>query len=222
MNTATVVKPAAAAKPAKVKQTKKRKTRRRNVTVRDVNQHRFVVAFAAFLKKSGKLKIPDWVDCVKTGIHKELAPFDPDWFYIRTAGIARRLYHRSPVGVGKLTVVYGGRKRFGVQPAHFNRGSGSVARKALQALEALKILEKDSNNGRRLTVHGRRDMDRIAAQVKRKFSRSSRLKIKLKVKINKGKGKGKAKPKGKPKAAKPTAAKTKPAPKPAQPKVAAP
>lgn len=35
------------------------------VTVKDVNQQEFVRALAAFLKKSGKLKVPDWVDTVK-------------------------------------------------------------------------------------------------------------------------------------------------------------
>jgi len=32
---------------------------------------------------SGKLEIPKWVDLVKTGTNKELAPYDPDWFYVR-------------------------------------------------------------------------------------------------------------------------------------------
>ncbi len=33
--------------------------------------------------RSGKMKIPDWVDIVKTGHHKELAPYDEDWYYTR-------------------------------------------------------------------------------------------------------------------------------------------
>uniref|UniRef100_A0A672KVR4 Ribosomal protein S19 n=2 Tax=Sinocyclocheilus grahami TaxID=75366 RepID=A0A672KVR4_SINGR len=53
------------------------------VTVKDVNQQEFVRALAAFLKKSGKLKVPDWVDIVKLAKHKELAPCDENWFYIR-------------------------------------------------------------------------------------------------------------------------------------------
>ena len=36
----------------------------------------------------------------------------------------------------------------------------------LQALEGLKLAEKDPNGGRRLTSQGRRDLDRIAAQIK--------------------------------------------------------
>lgn len=30
-----------------------------------------------------QLPVPKWVDLVKTGLHKELPPIDPDWFYTR-------------------------------------------------------------------------------------------------------------------------------------------
>lgn len=40
------------------------------------------------------MKVPEWVDIVKTGTHKELAPFDEDWFYVRCAALARHLYVR--------------------------------------------------------------------------------------------------------------------------------
>lgn len=36
-----------------------------------------------FCARSGKLKVPDWVDIVKLAKHKELAPCDDNWFYIR-------------------------------------------------------------------------------------------------------------------------------------------
>ncbi|KXJ25163.1 40S ribosomal protein S19 [Exaiptasia diaphana] len=78
------------------------------VTVKDVNSHAFVKALGAFLKRSGNLKVPDWVDLVKTGKHKELAPYDPDWYYIRAASVLRHVYLRGGVGVGALTKVYGG------------------------------------------------------------------------------------------------------------------
>lgn len=158
----------------------------RSVCVRDVDQGELVVAVAAFLKKSvpamlvelavlscffpcrsGKLKVPEWADIAKTGIYKELAPYDPDWWYTRCASVARHLYLRKPVGVGAVTKIYGGRHRRGVRPSHFCRSSSSVARKTLQSLEALKWVEKDANSGgRRLTTQGVRDLDRIAAQVK--------------------------------------------------------
>lgn len=59
-----------------------------------------------------------------------------------------------------------GHKNNGVRPSHFCGSSGSVARKVLQALEAVKLVEKDANGGRRLTSQGFRDLDRIASQIK--------------------------------------------------------
>ena len=52
-------------------------------TVKDVNGQKFVVEYANFLKKQGKIELPAWVDLVKTASHKELPPHNKDWFYIR-------------------------------------------------------------------------------------------------------------------------------------------
>ena len=49
--------------------------------------------------RSGKLRVPEWSDLVKTAVYKELSPYDEDWFYTRCASIARHLYHRQPVGM---------------------------------------------------------------------------------------------------------------------------
>ncbi|XP_055536012.1 40S ribosomal protein S19a isoform X1 [Wyeomyia smithii] len=135
------------------------------ITVKDVDQDKVVQGVALFLKKSGKLKVPDYIDLIKTAKYKELAPTDPDWFYVRCASILRRLYHQSPSGVGSITRIYGGRKRNGVRPSHFCRADGSAARKAVQALEQIKLIEKHPDGGRKLTSQGQRDLDRIAAQI---------------------------------------------------------
>ncbi|OMH81315.1 40S ribosomal protein S19 [Zancudomyces culisetae] len=135
------------------------------VTVKDVNAHSFVKAYAAHLKKSGKLDIPAWTEYCKTGAYKELSPLDNDWFYVRCAAIARHIYLRGNVGVGALTKVHGGKIRRGTRPSHHANGSGNVARKCLQALEKLNILEKDNNGGRKISSTGQRDLDRISAQV---------------------------------------------------------
>merc|ERR1711935_181229 len=103
---------------------------------------------------------------VKTNNRKELAPYDEDWFFVRCASMARHMYIRSPVGVATVRKIYGIRENNGSSPSHWARGNGGVARKALQALEGLKLAEKDPNGGRRLTSQGRRDLDRIAAQIK--------------------------------------------------------
>ncbi len=83
--------------------------------------HEFITAYASHLKRSGKLEVPVWVDLVKTGSFKELAPYDPDWYYVRAgayrepmlveiiyistiihalAAVARHIYLRKDVGIG--------------------------------------------------------------------------------------------------------------------------
>ena len=56
--------------------------------VKDVDQQEFVVAFAEFLKNSGKVKVPAWTDQVKTATHKELSPYNQDWWVeLYTTGV---------------------------------------------------------------------------------------------------------------------------------------
>ena len=57
------------------------------ITVRDVPAAKFIAAYAEELKKNDKFVLPKWADLVKTGVSKELAPYDPDWYFIR-AGIS--------------------------------------------------------------------------------------------------------------------------------------
>merc|ERR1719348_932669 len=74
-----------------------------------------------------KLKVPEWVDLVKTNTAKELAPYDEDWFYVRCASLARHMYIRSPVGVSTIRKIYGIRKNNGSSPSHWCRGNGGTA-----------------------------------------------------------------------------------------------
>merc|ERR1712003_511881 len=103
-----------------------------SVCVKDVDQQEFVKAFSQFLKNSGKVKVPEWADIVKTATHKELAPYDPDWFYVRCASLARHLYMRGNAGVGAFRKVYGGSRHRGVAPNHFHVANGNLIRKALR------------------------------------------------------------------------------------------
>jgi ribosomal protein S19E (S16A) len=43
-----------------------------------------------------QIKLPQWVDIVKTGAFKELAPYDPDWYYIRAGNLQHHLAHSEP------------------------------------------------------------------------------------------------------------------------------
>ncbi|KAL8278686.1 hypothetical protein RQP46_008978 [Phenoliferia psychrophenolica] len=131
--------------------------------VRDVSAEEFIKAYSSHLKVR-KLEVPTWVDIVKTGTAKELAPYDQDWFYIRAAAVARHIYLRKHVGVGGLQKLHGGAHNRGNRPSHHADGSGSVERKILQGLEKIGVLEKDTaRGGRRISQDGQRDLDRIAS-----------------------------------------------------------
>lgn len=106
---------------------------------------------------------PGWVDTVKTSHSNELPPQSIDWFYTRAAAVARHVYMRKTVGVGRLRKLHGSQKNRGSRPSHHVDASGSVDRKVMQALEKIGVLEKDDDKGgRRITQSGQRDLDRIA------------------------------------------------------------
>ncbi|ESQ49903.1 hypothetical protein EUTSA_v10022439mg [Eutrema salsugineum] len=134
-------------------------------TVKDVSPHDFVKAYASHLKRSGKIELPTWTDIVKTGKLKELAPYDPDWYYIRAASMARKVYLRGGLGVGAFRRIYGGSKRNGSRPPHFCKSSGGIARHILQQLETMNIVEIDTKGGRRITSSGQRDLDQVAGRI---------------------------------------------------------
>ncbi|EPQ27849.1 uncharacterized protein PFL1_04593 [Pseudozyma flocculosa PF-1] len=130
--------------------------------VRDVDAAAFINAYAQHLKRSGKIEVPTWVDIVKTGAYKEQAPYDPDWYYVRAAALARHIYLRKAVGIGALKKLHGGASNRGFRPSHHADASGSVQRKVVQGLEQIGVLEKDPKGGRRISQDGQRDLDRIA------------------------------------------------------------
>ena len=134
-------------------------------TVRDVAADQFIAAYARHLKRGGRVEQPKWVEIVKTAHHNELAPLDPDWFFVRAASLARKIYLDGGKGIGFYQRVYGGRKNNGSRPSHHSDASGSVIRAVLRQLEALKVVEKAPKGGRKITSTGQRDLDRIAGQV---------------------------------------------------------
>ncbi|KAH7436017.1 hypothetical protein KP509_06G089600 [Ceratopteris richardii] len=115
-------------------------------TVKDVCPHEFVCAYAAHLKCSGKIKVPLCVDIVKTATLKELAPYDPNWFYIRTTSMARV---HGGIGVDAFRKIYGGRKSNGTHPSHFGKSSGAITREVLKQLQKIAIVEKDPRGDER-------------------------------------------------------------------------
>lgn len=111
------------------------------------------------------MEVPSYVELVKTSASNELPPQDAEgWFYKRAASVARHIYLRKQVGVGKLNKLYGGSKNRGPRPGKHVDASGSVNRRVLQSLEKIGVLEISEKGGRKISENGQRDLDRIAAQ----------------------------------------------------------
>merc|ERR1719491_1774993 len=136
----------------------------RVTTVKDVEADRFIAAFAQHLKRQGRFEIPKWADYVKTGKFKELPPQDPDWLYVRTASMVRKVYIRGGSGVGAFRKVYGGQHRRGTCTNVYAKGSGKIARYCLQQLEEMGLVEQDESGGRKITKEGQRELDTVAVQ----------------------------------------------------------
>ncbi len=136
------------------------------VTVYDVPADLLIQRVAEKLKDM--VAPPEWAKYVKTGTHKQRAPQQKDWWYYRLASIFRRVYIDGPVGIERLRTYYGGRKRRGVKPPKFRKGSGAIIRTALHQLEQLGFVKK-TKEGRVVTPMGRSFLDRTAAEIKREL-----------------------------------------------------
>ena len=132
--------------------------------VKDVPAEAFIAAFSQHLKTQGKVHVPEWTEYVKTGVSRELSPYSADWFYVRMAAIARRVYVNPNVGVGAFKKIFGTKQRNGGGHNRASLASGKIIRVAIQQLEKLGLLEesKTSKGGRIVSSKGRHEMDFVA------------------------------------------------------------
>jgi len=141
-------------------------------TVYDVPPDALIARLTEYIKGSlSEVTPPDWAAYVKTGSHVERAPQDPDWWYVKSASMLRKLYLKGPIGVSRLRKEYGGRKRMGVKPAHFRRAGGAILRRILQQLEATGLVDKVEGKGRTVSPKGRSLLDAMSTQIKRGLER---------------------------------------------------
>ena len=134
-------------------------------TVYDVPADHIIRRVAEELKKRKEITPPAWAAFAKTGVHKEMPPEDPDWWFTRAAAVLRRVYVDGPLGVERMRSFYGGNKNRGSRPNAFRKGSGSVLRKSLQQLEAAGLIIHDKT-GRRVSPAGMSFLDNLSQEVK--------------------------------------------------------
>ena len=140
-------------------------------TVYDVPPNDLIEAVADEFKGNEAIRPPEWAVYVKTGMHKEMPPINPDWWYVRCASVLRRIYIDGPVGVSRLRTYYGGKKRKKNATPAFVRGSGAITREIIQQLEKCGYVKK-LKTGRQITPTGRSFLDNQAHNVKGKLQQS--------------------------------------------------
>ena len=124
-------------------------------TIYDVPADSLISEAAKELKETEKIKQPDWAQFVKTGVHKERRPENPDWWYV---------YIDGPVGINSLKTYYGGKKDRGTSPEKFRQGSGAVIRGALHQLETAGYITK-VGEGRQVTPKGKSFLDKTSNKI---------------------------------------------------------
>ncbi|MDW7731738.1 MAG: 30S ribosomal protein S19e [Methanolobus sp.] len=137
-------------------------------TAYDVPAAALISKVAGKLKENDNVNPPEWAAFVKTGAHKEMPPVDSEWWYIRCAAVLRTVYKEGPIGVERLRSVYGGKKDMGSSPNHKAKGSGSIARVALQQLEAAGLI-RTLKSGRVMSPQGQSLLDNSAYEVKQEL-----------------------------------------------------
>jgi small subunit ribosomal protein S19e len=138
------------------------------MAMHDVDATLLIKRVAEELKKEPQIKPAAWAPFVKTGMSRERAPVQNDWWHVRAASILRKLFVLGPIGTHKLQTLYGGRKNMGMAPEHFFPGAGNNIRKILQQLEKsgfAKQTVKGVHKGRIVTPKGHQMLEAVAAVI---------------------------------------------------------
>lgn len=135
------------------------------VNVYDVPAEQLIIRLAEKLKNEGKISPPDWADYVKTGVHKEKAPIQDDWWYHRVAAVLRKVYIKGPIGVSRLSADFGGRVDRGSKPYKAGQGGRSITRVALKQLEEQELVANEKGQGRRVTPKGKSFLDNTSYEL---------------------------------------------------------
>ena len=113
-------------------------------------------SLSEYFKNLEGVQIPDWASFVKTGVSKQRAPQNKDFWYIRCSSILKKINKFGPIGTNRLSKFYGGLKNRGHKPNKKFRGSRNIIRKILQNLTSLNLIkEEQTKKGKVLTKEGK-------------------------------------------------------------------
>jgi small subunit ribosomal protein S19e len=134
-------------------------------TVYDVPADRLIRKVAEKLKSNEKIKAPEWAEYVKTGVHKEKAPVEREWWHNRVAAVLRKIYIKGPIGTSRLAAEFGGKADRGCKPYKARKGSRSIARHSLKQLEAAGLILTKNKRGKMISTDGQKLLDQTSHEV---------------------------------------------------------
>jgi small subunit ribosomal protein S19e len=140
----------------------------------DVPASLLIEKLAQYLKSNvDSVKPTVWAPFVKTGTHVQRVPDNPDWWYVRSASLLRKVYLKGPIGLERLKSDYGGRKGRGFMPEHTRKGGGAIVRNALKQLEGSGLVKTTKGRGRTVTPEGRKLLDLLSTEIKKELEKEN-------------------------------------------------
>ena len=131
----------------------------------DVPTDRLLPKLAVELKNLKAVAPPPWAEFVKTGVHKQRGPVQPDWWYLRSASVLRKIYLQGNVGIERLSAEYGGKRDRGSAPYHARTGSRSILREIVHQLEKAGLVQPYKTKGRRVSPEGQKLLDALSRDI---------------------------------------------------------
>lgn len=134
-------------------------------TVYDVPTNLLIEKTAKKLKNMEEIQPPEWAHFVKTGVHREKAPVQKDWWYTRVAAVLRKVYLEGTIGTSRLSGMFGGKQDRGSKRYKARKGSRSIIRHALKQLEEAGFIITTKGKGRSITPKGQSFLDNTAHEI---------------------------------------------------------
>jgi small subunit ribosomal protein S19e len=136
----------------------------------DVPPSALLPQLATELRQRQAVVPPPWAAFVKTGVHKQRAPMQNDWWYLRSASVLRKIYLQGYVGIARLSAEYGGKRDRGSAPYHAYSGSRAILREIVHQLEKAGLVQPYKTRGRRLSAEGEKLLTAVSTNVLKKLA----------------------------------------------------
>ncbi len=131
----------------------------------DVPPSALLPKLAIELRTRNAVAPPPWATFAKTGVHKQRAPTQVDWWYLRSASVLRKIYLKGYVGIERLSAEYGGKRDRGSAPYHARSGSRSILREIVHQLEKAGLVQPYKTKGRRVSPEGAKLLDSLSRDI---------------------------------------------------------